>query len=86
MIAVICASPIALAAHSIAAGRRLTSHPSMADKLKTGYAYSTDRVVVDGNLITSQGPGTTFEFALAIVTHQLGFAKAEEIAPPMILK
>lgn len=33
------------------------------------YDYSEDRVVVDDNVITSRGPGTTFLFALTIVEH-----------------
>ena len=32
-----------------------------------GYKYSNDRVVVDGTLVTSRGPGTAFEFALKLV-------------------
>lgn len=31
------------------------------------YTYSEDRVVVDDNVITSRGPGTSFLFALTIV-------------------
>ncbi|KAI8073780.1 class I glutamine amidotransferase-like protein [Thamnidium elegans] len=33
------------------------------------YDYSEDRVVIDDNVITSRGPGTTFLFALTIVEH-----------------
>lgn len=35
------------------------------------YDYSEDRVVVDDNVITSRGPGTTFLFALTIVEQLL---------------
>ncbi|KAJ3119475.1 Protein deglycase DJ-1zDJ-1, partial [Physocladia obscura] len=48
-------------------GRRVTSYPGFEDKLGAQYKYSEDRVVVDGNFVTSRGPGTCFEFALTII-------------------
>lgn len=86
VIGVICASPIALASHGIAGGKTLTSHPSVAGQLTPLYKYSEERVVVDGGLITSRGPGTAFEFALAIVKQLVGQEKVDAISPGMILK
>lgn len=43
-----------------------------------------NRVVVDGNLITSRGPGTSMEFALAIVEKFFGREKALELAKGML--
>ena len=43
-------------------------------------------MVQDGKLITSRGPGTTFEFALKIVENLEGEEKAKSIVPPMLLK
>jgi protein deglycase len=43
-----------------------------------------NRVVVDGNLITSQGPGTTIEFSLAIVEKLFGREKALELAKTLV--
>jgi 4-methyl-5(b-hydroxyethyl)-thiazole monophosphate biosynthesis len=37
-------------------------------------------------LITSQGPGTTFEFGLKIVEKLQGAEKANSLVNPMILK
>ena len=51
----------------------------------SGYQYTEDRVQVDGNIITSRGPGTTFEFALEIVEKLQGKEKRESLVPPMIL-
>ena len=65
-IAAICAAPIILQSAGILKGRTLTSHPSVKNRLN-GVHYSEDRVVVDGNLITSQSPGTAMEFALKLV-------------------
>lgn len=51
-IAAICAAPVALATAGIGYGKRLTSHPCVQGELDGSYQYSSDRVVVDGNLIT----------------------------------
>lgn len=44
-----------------------------------------NRVVVDGNLITSRGPGTAIEFSLGIVEKFFGREKAVEIAKAMLV-
>ena len=78
--------PTALFGHKIAFGKSITSYPSFKEKLGANYAYKEDRVVQDGNLITSQGPGTTFEFALKIVEYMEGAEKAKSLVDPMRLK
>ena len=67
MIAAVCAAPTALKAHEIGKGKEITSYPAFKNELESYYSYSDKRVVVDGNLVTSQGPGTCFDFALKIV-------------------
>lgn len=42
-------------------------------------------MLVDGLLTTSRGPGTSFEFALALVEQLYGADKAREVARPMVL-
>uniref|UniRef100_A0A131Z259 Protein DJ-1 n=1 Tax=Rhipicephalus appendiculatus TaxID=34631 RepID=A0A131Z259_RHIAP len=87
LIAAICAAPIALKSHGIGLGKRVTSHPSKKEDICKGdYKYSEDRVVVDGQLITSRGPGTAFEFALAIVEKLENKQAAEKLVPPMLVK
>jgi putative intracellular protease/amidase len=44
-----------------------------------------ERVVVEGNLITSQGPGTAFDFALALVARLEGKPKANAVAAAMVM-
>ena len=52
-----------------------------------GYAYCEDRVVRDGNLITSRGPGTAFEFAIELVRAiRDDDGQADQLAAPMLLK
>jgi transcriptional regulator GlxA family with amidase domain len=40
---------------------------------------------VDGNVVTSRGPGTAFEFALALVKVLYGPEKVSEVAGPMVM-
>ncbi|ONK72738.1 uncharacterized protein A4U43_C04F22660 [Asparagus officinalis] len=47
-------------------GKKATTYTAMCSKL-SDQSECENRVVVDGNLITSRGPGTSMEFALAIV-------------------
>ncbi len=65
-VAAICAAPIVLHSAGILKNRVVTSHPSVKDQL-SGIEYSEERVVVDGNIITSRSPGTALEFALKLV-------------------
>ncbi|MBU4200169.1 MAG: DJ-1/PfpI family protein [Verrucomicrobia bacterium] len=81
-VAAICAGPLVLQAAGVLAGRRATCHPAVT---LTQTERREDRVVVDGRLITSQGPGTSFEFVLAIVREVEGTAKAAELAKSMVV-
>ncbi len=44
------------------------------------FRYRTDRVVVDGRIITSRSPGTALEFALTLVEHLVGRTVSRRIA------
>ncbi len=73
-VAAICAAPQVLARAGVSTGRRLTSYPGEKyEKLFADADYVDDNreteecVVVDGNLITSRGPGTTLPFAYRLV-------------------
>ena len=85
--AAMCAAPaVVLAPLGLLAGRAATAHPAFADKLPPACAASVPgRVVADGPLLTSRGPGTALEFALALVATLYGAEKAREVAGPMVM-
>jgi len=85
MIAAICAAPQALVAHGVAAGKQITSHPAVAETVRGHGIYREDSVVQDGELVTSRGPGTAFEFALALVARLVGQERADSLRGPMML-
>lgn len=88
VIGAICAAPaVCLTAHGIGEGKSVTCYPSLKASLLSGkYTYLEKHVVVDGNLITSQGPGTAFEFGLALVEKLVDAATKTTIAKGMLLE
>lgn len=79
----ICAAPLVLADAGLLAGRRFTAHFSVHNELPG--VLGQERVVKDGNLITSRGAGTAVEFGLALVSELFGEARAREVAGAIML-
>ncbi len=77
----ICAAPIALEAAGVLKGKRATSYPG--NELPSAL-YCDDRVITDGKLVTSRGPGTALEFALEWVRLLAGAPKADQLRAGMI--
>lgn len=78
LVTAICAAPTVLSAIGITKGKTITSHPSVRGELVAG-RVTDDRVVVDGNMVTSQGPGTAIEFAFKLVEILFGPDKVKEV-------
>ncbi len=82
----ICASPaVVFEPHGLLEGKKATCYPGLVSKLSDPQA-AEQRVVVDGNCITSQGPGTAVEFSLKLVELLLSIEKANEVATAMLVK
>jgi 4-methyl-5(b-hydroxyethyl)-thiazole monophosphate biosynthesis len=78
-LAAICAAPTVLADAGLLTHKRVTSYPSYQSQIAAG-EYRTDRVVVDGRLVTSRSPGTALEFALTLVELLVGVDESRRIA------
>jgi 4-methyl-5(b-hydroxyethyl)-thiazole monophosphate biosynthesis len=86
MIGAICAAPAyAPVAAGILDGKRATCYPSFESRFSSTTTAVEDRVAVDGNVVTSRGPGTALEFALALVEQLVGKAKADELQKAMLV-
>jgi 4-methyl-5(b-hydroxyethyl)-thiazole monophosphate biosynthesis len=77
-VAAICAGPLVLKDAGLLDGRRFTAHASVETELPD--ALTGERVVEDGQIITSRGAGTALEFGLALVDRLCGAEKEEKIA------
>ena len=86
-VAAICAAPSIFAELGLLEGRRATSNPGFQHVLSERGAelLPNEPVVVDGNLITSQGAGTAMLFALEIVRHYLGDEAEERVRAGVVL-
>ncbi|KAF9927610.1 hypothetical protein FBU30_003032 [Linnemannia zychae] len=90
-IAAVCAGPTVLKASGVAKGAVATSHPSVREQLEDYFEYrdnvkGKDIVVKDekAQLLTSRGPGSTFDLALRIVEEFKGKETMESVREPMM--
>ena len=84
IVAAVCAAPLVLQTAGVLDNRKATCHPAVRDQLKS-CVISDERVVTDGSIITSRGPGTAFEFALTIIRHIDGDTAANKVAEGLVL-
>ncbi len=86
-IAAICAAPaVVLAPLGILDGKEATCYPGFEKQCEECGAVMVDSKVVNlGNIITANGPGTAIQFALTIVSNELGHAASQQIAEGMLL-
>jgi len=80
LIAAICASPaLVLSPVGILDNKAATCSPGMEGLFPKSTRYKEDNVVIDGNIITSRGPGTALEFAISIVKVLCGKDIAQKV-------
>jgi len=78
--AAICAAPKVLATAGVLDGKHATSFPGTLEKLQlNNTTLEAHAVVQDGKVITSRGPGTAMDFALAIIENLAGSEKRKEV-------
>jgi len=75
----ICAAPaVVLMPWGLHKRKKITCHPSFIGDLPTFRAVESN-VQVSGELTTSRGPGTSFQFALSFVEQMFGPHAAEDV-------
>jgi 4-methyl-5(b-hydroxyethyl)-thiazole monophosphate biosynthesis len=85
LVAAICASPaVVLAPLALIKGRHFTCYPGMEAQV-SGAQWSEDKVVIDGNILTSRGAGTAGLFAAAVIGKLLSQADADKVARSVLL-
>ena len=84
-LAAICAAPSLLAALGLLEGKKATCHPDFEDHMK-GAVLTGESVVTDGNIITGQGLGASFDFAFKLVSVLVGDEMVEQIKKAICYK
>lgn len=78
-VAAICAAPSVFGHYGFLEGRMATCFPGFESELK-GATYSKEKVVEDGNVITSRGMGTAIDLGLALTKRLLFAERADDLA------
>jgi 4-methyl-5(b-hydroxyethyl)-thiazole monophosphate biosynthesis len=84
LVGAICAAPYALKSAGVL-GNHYTCYPSVEEEIKQDGYVSDEKVVVDGNILTSRGPGTALCFALEIVKRLVGVESYQAVKDGMLL-
>lgn len=84
-VAAICAAPMVLGKAGILEGKKATCYPRFEDKM-TGANPQDERVVVDGRVITGNGPGSAIYFALKLVEIVKNKQTADSLHQGMLVK
>ena len=86
-IAAICAAPaLVLGHHGMLEGKKATAYPGYEAQLGSTATFVDERVVRDGKIITSRGPGTSMDFSLAIMRVLVDERTANVVAEKMLVK
>ena len=85
LLAAVCASPaVVFGTHGFVVEKQATCYPGFEDGL-TGAEYIADQpVVMDGNILTSQGPATAIVFSLTILGNLEGYETAQKVADGLL--
>ncbi len=67
LVGAICAAPWALKEAGVLEGKKHTNYPGFESHTGVDGYIDNQKVVIDGNIVTSRGPGTAVCFALEIV-------------------
>ncbi len=72
-VAAICAAPKVLVSAGLLESKSATSYPGVLDQMEVPQMnYTGNAVTIDGNIITSRGPGTAMDFALTLIEKIVG--------------
>lgn len=87
IVAAICAAPArVLVPHQLFTDGNMTGFPGLRDQIPE-HQWLERRVVWDPrvNLLTSQGPGTAFDFALKLIDLLVDSETARQVAEPLVM-
>jgi 4-methyl-5(b-hydroxyethyl)-thiazole monophosphate biosynthesis len=82
-LAAVCAAPTVYGEKGLLQGRKATCFPGMESGL-VGAEHSEDKVVCDGQFITSRGMGTCIDFGLTLLAKLTDEANAQTVGKKIV--
>ncbi|MCD8376566.1 MAG: DJ-1/PfpI family protein [Oscillospiraceae bacterium] len=79
-LAAICAAPTLLGRLGLLEGRRAVCYPGLEGGMTGALPQGGSSVVVDGRIVTGEGPGAAFDFGLKLVELLKGASAAAQVA------
>lgn len=83
LVAAICGAPTVLAEAGILTNVKATCYPGLEKYIPKP---RNERLLVEGNVITSQGPATAMEFSLKLVEHLAGKETMKNVKEQLLFK
>lgn len=78
-LAAICAAPTVFGGMGILKGKEAVCYPGMEGELEGAIHRKGDQVAVAGNIITGEGPGSTYEFGYQLLETVKGKEAVEQV-------
>ncbi len=87
IVGAICAAPaLVLAPNGILNGRKATCYPGFEKNFSSQVDFSRERVIVDGHVVTSRGPGSALEFSLQLAEILVGKENTKGLSEGLLAK
>jgi len=84
-LAAICAAPSLLSKWGLLEGRQAVCYPTWADKIADATFLPGEKLAQDGDIITGQAAGASFEFGLKLIEVLAGADTAERVRKEIYL-
>lgn len=86
IIAAICAAPaLVLTKTGILNNKTATCYPECEESFSSDINFSNEKIILDGHILTSQGPGTAFQFSFKIVSLLVGEETTNKLKEKMLV-
>ena len=85
LVSAICAAPSLLSKWGLLAGKKAVCYPSWKDKIADAAYLPGEKLAEDGNIVTGQAAGASFEFGLKLIEVLAGAETAQRVQKEIYL-
>lgn len=81
----ICAAPSLLSKWGLLGGKKAVCYPSWSDRIADAHFLPGEKLAVDGDIVTGQAAGASFEFGLKLIEVLAGAETADRVRKEIYL-